>query len=148
MIRRARGFTLIELVVTIVILAVAWVFTAPVLVSVMGLGAQGGVALSQMAVTAQGQAELFIRELSAIDKGAWNSTVSSLASASPYRHTPDPQLDGKSYTVFRFIDCVQQDLATPDPGCAAGYAKSTVTVSDPRNGANLSITFIKTRAGS
>lgn len=143
-----RGFTLIELLVTIVIVSVVGVAALiPALVSVRGLGPRGGAAQARLALLAQGQAELFERELTALGADQWVPTLTELAAASPYQVSPDPQIDGKTFQVSRSVECFRQDLVARDSSCSSGYLRITVSVADAVTSDSFALSFIKTQAG-
>ncbi len=143
-----RGFTLIELLVTIVIVSVVGVAALiPALVSVRGLGSRGGAAQARLALLAQGQAELFERELTALGADQWVPTSTALAAASPYQVSPDPQIDGKTFQVSRSVECLRQDLVARDSSCSSGYLRITVVVADAVTSDSFALSFIKTQAG-
>jgi prepilin-type N-terminal cleavage/methylation domain-containing protein len=142
-----RGFTLIELLVTIVIVSVVGVAALiPALVSVRGLGPRGGAAQARFALLAQGQAELFERELTALGADQWVPTSAALAAASPYQVSPDPQIDGKIFQVSRSVECLRQDLVARDSSCSSGYLRITVAVVDAVTSDSFALSFIKTQA--
>ncbi len=148
MTKRRSGFTLAEIVVTIVIMAsAAMALVAPLMVSSGALGARGPASHLQLSGLAREQAELATKELSGLSEAQWTQTLLSLTAASPVTGGADVTLDAVTYRATRNYVCVGSDLAAPDPSCASGFARVTVTVTGLSGGNTLSITFIKTRAG-
>lgn len=148
MTKRKSGFTLAEIVITIVILSVAaMALAAPLLVSSGALGARGPASHLQLSGLAREQAELASKELSGLSQAQWAQTLLALTVASPVTGGADITLNAETYHAVRNYVCVGGDLATLDPSCASGFANITVTVTGLSGGNTLSITFIKSQLG-
>ena len=148
MTNRKSGFTLAEIVVTIVIMSVAaMALAAPLMVSSSALGARGSASHIQLAGLAREQAELTIKELSGLSETQWAQTLLALAVGSPVSGGADIALDAETYHAVRNYVCVARDLAALDPSCASGFARVTVTVTGLSGGNTLSITFVKSQMG-
>lgn len=148
MTKRKSGFTLAEIVVTIVIMSVAaMALAAPLMVSSGALGARGPASHIQLSGLAREQAELAINGLSGLSEAQWTSTMLALAVASPVTGGADVTLDAETYHAVRSYACVASDLAGTDPSCVSGFARVTVTVTGLSGGNTLSITFVKSQMG-
>jgi prepilin-type N-terminal cleavage/methylation domain-containing protein len=148
MTKRKSGFTLAEIVITIVIMSVAaMALAAPLLVSSSALGARGPVSHIQLSGLAREQAELAMKELSGLSEAQWTQALLALAVASPLTGGADVTLDAETYHAVRNYVCVARDLTALDPSCVSGFARVTVTVTGLSGGNTLSITFIKSQLG-
>lgn len=148
MIKRKSGFTLAEIVVTIVIMAsAAMALVAPLMVSSGALGARGPASHLQLSGMAREQAELAIKELSGLSETQWTQTLLALAVASPVSGGADITLNAETYRAVRNYVCVARDLTALDTSCASGFARVTVTVTGLSGGNTLSITFVKSQLG-
>lgn len=148
MTKRRSGFTLVEIVVTIIIMTLAsMALAAPLMVSSGALGARGPASHVQLSGLAKEQAELAMKELSGLSEAQWTQTLLSLTAASPVTGGADLVLNNETYRSTRSYVCVGNDLAGADTSCVSGFARVTVTVTGVSGGNTLSITFIKTRVG-
>jgi prepilin-type N-terminal cleavage/methylation domain-containing protein len=148
MTKRKSGFTLAEIVVTIVIMSVAaMALAAPLMVSSGALGARGPVSHIQLSGLAREQAELAMKELSGLSEAQWTQNLLALAVASPVTGGADVTLDAETYRAVRNYVCVSGDLTALDPSCVSGFARVTVTVTGLSGGNTLSITFVKSQMG-
>lgn len=148
MTKRASGFTLAEIAVTIAIMSVAaMALAAPLLAASGALGARGPASHIQLSALAREQADLAIKELSGLSDAQWAQTLPALVAASPAQGGADVTLDAERYHAVRSYTCVARDLATLDPTCVSGFARVTVTVTGLSGGNTFSISFIKSQLG-
>lgn len=148
MTKRKSGFTLAEIVVTIVIMSVAaMALAAPLMVSSGALGSRGPASHIQLSGLAREQAELAMKELFGLSETQWTPTLLALAVASPVTGGADVTLDAETYRAVRSYVCVARDLTALDASCVSGLARVTVTVTGLSGGNTLSITFVKSQMG-